>query len=120
MVLDKTGGLFRLAVGLMQALCSGGGEGGEGGAGGAAAEGARDFTPLVDKLALYFQVTMSGRWAGDGRAMGGRWAGNSFRGVKSERDFVMWAAGLKQSGSFPAFLPSVDSDPRRPGEPLQR
>ena len=80
MVLDKTGGLFRLAVGLMQALCSGGGEGGEGGAGGAAAEGARDFTPLVDKLALYFQVTMSGRWAGDGRAMAGD--GRAIRSVE--------------------------------------
>ncbi|CAM9376685.1 unnamed protein product [Chrysoparadoxa australica] len=39
MVIDKTGGLFRLAVGLMQAF----------------SECSTDFTPLLDKLALYFQ-----------------------------------------------------------------
>jgi geranylgeranyl diphosphate synthase type 3 len=42
MVLDKTGGLFRLAVGLLQAF---------------AKENAKtDFRPLVDSMALYFQI----------------------------------------------------------------
>jgi geranylgeranyl diphosphate synthase type 3 len=45
MVLDKTGGLFRLAVGLMQAFC-----------GDDNPCKSQDFTPLVDKLALYFQI----------------------------------------------------------------
>jgi geranylgeranyl diphosphate synthase type 3 len=40
MVLDKTGGLFRLAVGLMQAFSA----------------CATDFTPFVNQLAFYFQV----------------------------------------------------------------
>jgi geranylgeranyl diphosphate synthase type 3 len=40
MVLDKTGGLFRLAVGLMQAF----------------SKNRTDFRPFVDNLALYFQV----------------------------------------------------------------
>jgi len=40
MVLDKTGGLFRLAVGLMQAF----------------SDCDTDFRPLLDKLALYFQI----------------------------------------------------------------
>jgi geranylgeranyl diphosphate synthase type 3 len=40
MVLDKTGGLFRLAVGLMQAFST----------------SRVDFRPFVDNLALYFQV----------------------------------------------------------------
>jgi len=40
MVQDKTGGLFRLAVGLMQAFST----------------QTTDFTPLVNKLALYFQI----------------------------------------------------------------
>ena len=40
MVLDKTGGLFRLAVGLMQAF----------------SENDTNFTPFVNNLALYFQV----------------------------------------------------------------
>lgn len=40
MVLDKTGGLFRLAVGLMQAF----------------SENKTDFTPFVNNLAYYFQV----------------------------------------------------------------
>jgi len=40
MVLDKTGGLFRLAVGLMQAF----------------SDNKTDFTPFVNNLALYFQV----------------------------------------------------------------
>jgi geranylgeranyl diphosphate synthase type 3 len=44
MVLDKTGGLFRLAVGLMVAFAS------------STAEPQRDFTRLVDRLALYFQI----------------------------------------------------------------
>ena len=40
MVLDKTGGLFRLSVGLMQAFsaCT------------------HDFTALLDKMAVYFQI----------------------------------------------------------------
>mmetsp|Transcript_25871 Transcript_25871/g.30614 ORF Transcript_25871/g.30614 Transcript_25871/m.30614 type:complete len:329 (+) Transcript_25871:72-1058(+) len=42
MVLDKTGGLFRLAVGLMQAFSE--------------KSANTDFTPLVNKLALYFQI----------------------------------------------------------------
>jgi geranylgeranyl diphosphate synthase type 3 len=42
MVRDKTGGLFRLAVGLMQAF--------------ATSNNDTDFTPLVDNLALYFQI----------------------------------------------------------------
>mmetsp|Transcript_26143 Transcript_26143/g.61294 ORF Transcript_26143/g.61294 Transcript_26143/m.61294 type:complete len:363 (-) Transcript_26143:337-1425(-) len=40
MVLDKTGGLFRLAVGLMAAF----------------SDCETDFTPLVNQLALYFQI----------------------------------------------------------------
>ncbi|CAM9285437.1 unnamed protein product, partial [Choristocarpus tenellus] len=40
MVIEKTGGLFRLAVGLMQAF----------------SEDRRDFSPLLNKLALYFQI----------------------------------------------------------------
>jgi geranylgeranyl diphosphate synthase type 3 len=40
MVLDKTGGLFRLAVKLMQVFSA----------------NKTDFTPLLDKLALYFQI----------------------------------------------------------------
>ena len=40
MVLDKTGGLFRLAVGLMQAF----------------SDNRTDFGPLVNKMALYFQI----------------------------------------------------------------
>ncbi|CAM9378110.1 unnamed protein product [Ectocarpus sp. 6 AP-2014] len=40
MVLDKTGGLFRLAVGLMQAF----------------SQDQRNYTPLLDQLALYFQI----------------------------------------------------------------
>ncbi|KAL3943982.1 MAG: hypothetical protein SGBAC_001935 [Bacillariaceae sp.] len=42
MVKDKTGGLFRLAVGLMHAL--------------ATKNTNKDFTSLVDNLALYFQI----------------------------------------------------------------
>ena len=42
MVKDKTGGLFRLAVGLMQAF--------------ATENKTTDFSPLVDNLALYFQI----------------------------------------------------------------
>lgn len=42
MVQDKTGGLFRLAVGLMQAFATTNQE--------------TDFTPLVNKLAMYFQI----------------------------------------------------------------
>jgi geranylgeranyl diphosphate synthase type 3 len=42
MVQDKTGGLFRLAVGLMQAF--------------ATDNHRTDFTPLVNNLALYFQI----------------------------------------------------------------
>lgn len=72
MVLDKTGGLFRLAIGLMQALAddaaAGGGSSGGGSAIGSAAGSAGSstaaaasttpgrFTPLVNKLALYFQI----------------------------------------------------------------
>ncbi|CAM9538121.1 unnamed protein product, partial [Laminaria digitata] len=40
MVLDKTGGLLRLAVGLMQAF----------------SDDRRCYTPLLDQLALYFQI----------------------------------------------------------------
>ena len=40
MVLDKTGGLFRLAVGMMQAF----------------SDIRTDFTPLVNCMALYFQI----------------------------------------------------------------
>ncbi len=40
MVVDKTGGLFRLAVGLMQAF----------------SEDPTDYSPLLDSLAYYFQV----------------------------------------------------------------
>ena len=40
MVLDKTGGLFRLAVGMMQAF----------------SDNRADFTPLVNCMALYFQI----------------------------------------------------------------
>ncbi len=40
MVVDKTGGLFRLAVGLMQAF----------------SEDRRDYRPLLDTMAYYFQV----------------------------------------------------------------
>merc|ERR1712232_220136 len=42
MVIDKTGGLFRLAVGLMRAMSTDG--------------IAQDLTPLVNHLGLYFQV----------------------------------------------------------------
>jgi len=42
MVKDKTGGLFRLAVGLMQAF--------------ATTNQSTNYTPLVDNLALYFQI----------------------------------------------------------------
>ena len=42
MVIDKTGGLFRLAVGLMQAFST--------------TNLNLDFTPLLNKLALYFQI----------------------------------------------------------------
>lgn len=42
MVADKTGGLFRLAVGLMQAF--------------ATTNQHVDFTPLVNNLAVYFQI----------------------------------------------------------------
>ena len=42
MILDKTGGLFRLAVGLMQSF--------------AAKHKDTDFTPLVNNLGLYFQI----------------------------------------------------------------
>lgn len=42
MVVDKTGGLFRLAVGLMQAF--------------ATENKSTDFAPLVNNLALYFQI----------------------------------------------------------------
>ena len=42
MVVDKTGGLFRLAVGLMQAFATQNKE--------------TNFFPLVDNLALYFQI----------------------------------------------------------------
>lgn len=43
MVADKTGGLFRLAVGLLQAFCS-------------SDHGPDDFTTLVNNLAMYFQI----------------------------------------------------------------
>lgn len=42
MVVDKTGGLFRLAVGLMRALSTNSFE--------------KDLTPLVNSLGLYFQI----------------------------------------------------------------
>uniref|UniRef100_A0A7S4JG93 Geranylgeranyl diphosphate synthase n=1 Tax=Odontella aurita TaxID=265563 RepID=A0A7S4JG93_9STRA len=42
MVVDKTGGLFRLAVGLMKAF--------------ATEQKSADFTPLVNNLGLYFQI----------------------------------------------------------------
>jgi geranylgeranyl diphosphate synthase type 3 len=42
MVIDKTGGLFRLAVGLMQAF--------------ATTHQSTDFVPLVNNLGLYFQI----------------------------------------------------------------
>jgi geranylgeranyl diphosphate synthase type 3 len=42
MILDKTGGLFRLAVGLMQCFASSNND--------------TDFTPLVNNLGLYFQI----------------------------------------------------------------
>lgn len=42
MVLDKTGGLFRLAVGLMLAF--------------SVEEGNRDYTCLLNRLSLYFQI----------------------------------------------------------------
>ncbi len=42
MVLDKTGGLFRLAVGLIQAFATENQE--------------TDFTPLVNNLGMYFQI----------------------------------------------------------------
>ncbi len=42
MILDKTGGLFRLAVGLMQSF--------------ATSRKETDFTPLVNNLGLYFQI----------------------------------------------------------------
>ena len=41
MVLDKTGGLFRLAVGLMQAFSD---------------DQSTDYIPLLDLLGLYFQI----------------------------------------------------------------
>jgi geranylgeranyl diphosphate synthase type 3 len=44
MVQDKTGGLFRLAVGLMQAHTT------------TAEHASTDFTPLVNDLAVYFQI----------------------------------------------------------------
>jgi geranylgeranyl diphosphate synthase type 3 len=76
MVLDKTGGLFRLAVGLMQAVQDENGEGGaigsssseandststaeqraESEGSGGVESSVRNFTPLVNKLALYFQI----------------------------------------------------------------
>jgi geranylgeranyl diphosphate synthase, type III len=40
MVLDKTGGLFRLAVGMMQAF----------------SDNKTDYAPLLQKLGLYFQI----------------------------------------------------------------
>merc|ERR1712232_357033 len=43
MVEDKTGGLFRLAVGLMQSFSS-------------SEHASTDFTPLVNNLAKYFQI----------------------------------------------------------------
>lgn len=52
MVLDKTGGLFRLAVGLMQAFATT--DGTEKTA--AATPPVPDFVPLVNNLALYFQI----------------------------------------------------------------
>mmetsp|Transcript_9636 Transcript_9636/g.13649 ORF Transcript_9636/g.13649 Transcript_9636/m.13649 type:complete len:202 (+) Transcript_9636:631-1236(+) len=42
MVIDKTGGLFRLAVGLMQSFANSSEE--------------QDFKPLVNNLGLYFQI----------------------------------------------------------------
>jgi geranylgeranyl diphosphate synthase type 3 len=42
MVLDKTGGLFRLAVGLMRCF--------------SAATAPADYTPLLNALAQYFQI----------------------------------------------------------------
>lgn len=45
MVIDKTGGLFRLAVGLLQACSIDGGEHVD-----------KDFCPLVNNLGLYFQI----------------------------------------------------------------
>ena len=55
MVLDKTGGLFRLAVGLMQALVADGGEVTAAATTASFTTPGR-FTPLVNKLALYFQI----------------------------------------------------------------
>lgn len=43
MVLDKTGGLFRMAVGLMQAFAED-------------KQSQKDFTRLLNKLSLYFQI----------------------------------------------------------------
>jgi geranylgeranyl diphosphate synthase type 3 len=43
MVIDKTGGLFRLAVGLLQAFAT-------------TMNGTVDYTPLVNNLGLYFQI----------------------------------------------------------------
>ena len=43
MVLDKTGGLFRMAVGLMQAFTED-------------KRSQKDFTRLLNKLSLYFQI----------------------------------------------------------------
>lgn len=45
MVMDKTGGLFRLAVGLMQSCCSSSSEGEK-----------LDFSSLLNLLGLYFQI----------------------------------------------------------------
>ena len=69
MVLDKTGGLFRLAIGLLQCFstcprtCLQTGTGTESdfsprtGAGTETGTGTEpDFTPLLDTLALYFQI----------------------------------------------------------------
>ena len=43
MVLDKTGGLFRLAVGLMLYFATG-------------EEPCKDYTKLLNRLSLYFQI----------------------------------------------------------------
>lgn len=45
MVLDKTGGLFRLAVGLMLAFANDQEKGEQ-----------RDYTCLLNRLSLYFQI----------------------------------------------------------------
>ena len=56
MVLDKTGGLFRLAVGLMAAFEDEPPPAAGAPAAGAPAAAAPDYTALLDKLALYFQI----------------------------------------------------------------